>query len=93
MKKFLQKLAFNYLKKTGYTLMPPTVTILPKDMQRFHAQHQVTLYELINAPTPDFFIKRIKWDIVNEFANNIIIKGEDTPDGVMYTVDLLYKNF
>lgn len=37
------------------------------------------------------YIKAFRFDIANELLNEINIKKEDVPEGVMYSVDLLFK--
>lgn len=85
------------VQKTNYTPAMPLpiqpIIIKPESLKKFHAQHLVNWFEWKNSPfTPDCFVKGFKYQLVNELLDEIIIKAEETPDGVLYSADLLFKN-
>ena len=93
MRKLLYKLTAWLVKKTNYALPIEPVTITPANMKKFHAQHLVNWFEWHNTPfTPDCFVKGFKYQIVNEFINEIQIKVEETPEGILYSADLLFTS-
>lgn len=97
MKKLLRKFTGWLVQKTNYTPAMPLpiqpIIIKPEDLKKYHAQHLVNWFEWKNSPfTPDCFVKGFKYQLVNELLDEIIIKAEETPDGVLYSADLLFKN-
>lgn len=95
MRKLKYKLIKYLIKKWDYDIPLPVIntTITPQDMKKFHAQHLVDWFEWKNSPfTPDCFIKGFKYQVVNDLLDEIIIKVEEKPEGVMYSSDLLLKN-
>lgn len=69
------------------------VVIKPEDLKKFHAQQLVDWFEWKNTPfTPDCFVKGFKYELMKQFMEEIIIKAEEKPEGVMYSADLLFKN-
>ena len=97
MKRLLRKFTGWMVKKTNYTipeipLQIKPIIIKPEDLKKFHAQHIVDWFEWRNTPfTPDCFVKGFKYQLVNKLLDEIIIKVDETPDGVMYSADLLFK--
>lgn len=95
MKKYLQNLAYKWLKKTGYDFPLPIqpVIIKPENLKKFHVQRIVPNHEwLLRQVEPDCFIRQFKYDVVDELLKEIQIKVEETPNGIMYSADLLFKN-
>lgn len=97
MKKYLQNLAYKWLKKTGYHFPLPVLQTLihPENLKKFHAQHIIPYYMWNTVDRwvdPDCFVKEFKNKLVDELINEIQIKVEETPDGVMYSSDLLFRN-
>lgn len=97
MKKLLRKLTGWMVKKTNYTPAMPLsiqpIIIKPEDLKKFHAQQIVNYYELHINPMPiDWYITQFREEVMNAFINEIEIKTEETPDGVMYSADLLFRN-
>jgi hypothetical protein len=41
---------------------------------------------------PDCFVKQFKYKLVDELLKEIQVKVEETPDGIMYSADLLFRN-
>ena len=85
------------VKKTNYTPAMPLsiqpIIIKPEDLKKFHAQQIVNYYELHINPMPiDWYITQFREEVMNAFINEIEIKTEETPDGVMYSADLLFRN-
>ena len=97
MKKLLRKLTGWMVRKTNYTpeipLQIQPIIIKPEDFKKFHAQHLINWHEWYAAKVePDFFVKTFKYELMKQFMEEIIVKAEETPDGVMYSCDLLFKN-
>lgn len=96
MKKYLQNLVYKWLKKTDYNFPLPMLQTLihPENLKKFHAQHIIPYYEWNAAQRfePDCFVKQFKYKLVDELLNEIQIKVEETPDGIMYSADLLFRN-
>lgn len=98
MKKLLRKFTGWMVKKTDYTpelpLSRQPIIIKPEDLKKFHAQYIIPHYEWYSAQRcgdPDCFVKQFKYGLVDELLNEIIFKVEETPDGLMYSCDLLFK--
>ncbi len=99
MKKILRKLTGWMVAKTNYTPELPlpiqAITITPPDLKKFHAQHIVPNYEWYSVKRlgePDCFVKQLKYKLVDELLKEIQIKDKVTPDGVIYSCDLLFKS-
>lgn len=95
MKKWIQDKLYKWLKKTGYHFPLPMLQTLihPENLKKFHAQQIVNYYELHINPMPiDWYITQFREEVMNAFINEIEIKTEETPDGVCYSCDLLFKN-
>lgn len=97
MKKFLRKLTGWMVRKTNYTPELPLsiqpIIITPQDLKKFHAQHIVNYYELHTNPMPiGWYVTQFREEVMNAFINEIEIKTEETPDGVIYSADLLFRN-
>lgn len=96
MKKILRKLTGWLVQKTNYTpefLLPiQPIIIKPEDLKKFHAQHIVPYPEwLLRQVEPDCFVREFKYKLVDELLKEIQVKVEETPEGVMYSADLLFK--
>lgn len=93
-KKLKQKLAKWVIK--DIPIMQPTIQpiiITPESLKKFHAQHIVDWFEWHNSPlTPDCFVNGFKYDVINKLLDEIIVKAEETPDGIVYSCDLLFRN-
>lgn len=94
--KLLRKFTGWLVKKTNYTLAIPLpiqpIIIKPEDLKKFHAQHLINWYEWKNTRiTPDCFVRQFKYQLADELLKEIQVKVEETPDGVMYSTDLLFK--
>lgn len=97
MKKLLRKFTGWMVKKTNYTPELPLpiqpIIITPESLKKFHAHHIVNYYELHINPMPiDWYITQFREEVMNAFINEIEIKTEETPDGIMYSADLLFRN-
>jgi len=94
MKKYLQDLAYKWLKKTDYHFPLPVVETLiqPENLKRYHAQRIVPYREnLYYENMEGEYIKTFRFDIANELLNEIIIKEEEVPEGVKLSCDLLFQ--
>lgn len=98
MKKLLRKFTGWLVQKTNYTPAMPLpiqpIIIKPESLKKFHAQHLVPYYMWNTVDRwvdPDCFVKEFKYQLVNELLNEIIIKAEEKPEGVMYSCDWLFK--
>ncbi len=96
MKKLLRKFTGWMVKKTNYTPLLPlpiqSIIIKPEDLKKFHAQHLINWHEWYMAKVePDYYVKTFKYEVMKQFMEEIIIKAEETPDGIMYSCDLLFK--
>lgn len=96
MNKLLRRLTGWLVKKTNYTPSLPLpiqpIIIKPEDLKKFHAQQIINWHEWYLAKVePDYFVRQFKYGLVDKLLNEIIIKAEETPDGVMYSCDLLFK--
>lgn len=97
MKKWLQDKLYKWLKKTNYHFPLPVLetVIKPENLKKFHTQHIVPYHEWYSAQRwvePDCFVKQFKYQLADELLNEIVVKVEETPDGVMYSADLLFRN-
>ena len=95
MKKLLYHITKWLVKKTGYVSQRPIQQIIvkPEELKRLHCQHIVNWFEWKNKQlTPDYFSREFKYQVVNKLMDEVIIKIEETPDGVMYSCDLLLKS-
>lgn len=95
MKKLLRKITGWLIKKTDYELALPvqTINIQPQNFKRFHSQHLVDYYELHTNPMPiGWYDTQFREEVMNAFINEIEIKTEETPDGVMMSCNLLFRN-
>ena len=96
MKKWIQDKLYKWLKKTDYHFPLPmlqTVIMNPENLKRFHAQRIVSKYELYAAQvSPDCFVRQFNYQLADELLNEIVVKADETPDGVMYSCDLLLKS-
>ena len=96
MKKWIQEKLYKWLKKTDYHFPLPmlqTVIMNPENLKRFHAQHIVSKHEWYAAQvSPDCFVRQFKYQLADELLNEIVVKADETPSGVMYSCDLLFKN-
>ena len=97
MKKLLHNITGWLVKKTKYDLQLPLpiqpIIIEPQSLKRFHSQRIIPYYEWQHAQVnPDCFVRTFRFDMVNELLNEIIIKVEETPDGIKYSTDLLFEN-
>lgn len=85
------KLAMWAMKDMPLPIQP--IIIENNKLKKFHAQHLVPNEEwLLRQVEPDCFIKQFKYDVVDELLKEIQIKVEETPDGIMYSADVLFKN-
>ena len=93
-KKIKEKIAKWAMKDCPIMQSPIQPTIIePQSLKRFHAQRIIPYYEWQHAQvTPDCFVRTFRFDMVNELLNEIIIKVEETPDGIRYSTDLLFEN-
>lgn len=99
MKKLLRKFTGWMVKKTDYTPELPlpvqAITITPENLKKFHAQHTVSNQEWYSVQRwgePDCFVKQFKYQLADELLKEIQIKVKETPDGVIYSCDLLFKS-
>ena len=99
MKKLLRKFTGWMVKNTNYTPELPLsiqpIIITPQDLKKFHAQHIIPNYEWYSAQRcvePDYFVRQFKYGLVDELLKEIQVKVEETPDGVIYSADLLFRN-
>lgn len=96
MKKLLKKLARRILKDEILAMRipkPEFIVIPPKDFKRYRAQRIVPYQEhLFYENMEGEYIKDFQFDIANELLNEINIKKEEVPEGVMYSCNLLMKN-
>jgi len=96
MKKLLHNITGWLVKKTNYTPELPLpiqpIIIKPENLKRFHAQRIVPYQEhLFYENREGQYIKTFRFDIANELLNEIIIKEEEVPEGIMYSTDLLFE--
>lgn len=96
MKKLLRKLTGWMVKKTNYTpelLLPiQPIIINPEDLQHIKMQKAVSKHEWYAAQVePDCFVKQFKYDVANNLLDIIQIKADETPDCIVYSVDILFK--
>ena len=93
-KKIKEKLAKWVIKDIPILQSPIQPIIIENNsLKKFHAQHLVDWFEWKNTPfTPDCFVKGFKYQLVNDLLNEIIIKVEEKPEGVLYSADLLFEN-
>ena len=101
MKKLLKKIARRILKDEILAMRipkPEAIIIPPKDFKRYRAQrivpYQEHLFYLMKniENREEEYIKAFRFDIANELLNEINIKKEEVPEGVMYSCNLLMKN-
>lgn len=97
MKKWIQDKLYKWLKKTDYHFpLPMLQTVIhPENLKKFHAQHIIPYYMWNTVDRwvdPDCFVKQFKYKLVDELLKDIQIKVEETPDGVMMSCDLLFRN-
>lgn len=89
--KIKEKLAKWVMKDMPLPIQP--IIVENNNLKKFHTQHLVDWFEWKNTPfTPDCFVKGFKYQLVNELLNEIIIKVDETPEGVCYSADLLFRN-
>lgn len=93
-KKLKGKLA-KWLMKDCPIMQPIQPTIIkPEGFKRFHSQKIIPHWEWQHANAdPDYFVRLFRFEILNELLNEIIVKVEETPDGIMMSCDLLFQNF
>lgn len=99
MKKLIRKITGWLIKKTNYTPELPLsiqpIIITPQDLKKFHTQNIIPYYMWNTVDRwvdPDCFVKQFKYKLVDELLKEIQIKVDETPDGVMYSADLLFRN-
>lgn len=97
MKKILKRITAWLVKKTDYVPQLPIpiqpIIIKPEDLKKLHCQHLVDWFEWKNSHfPPDCYIKDLKYQMANRLMEEIIVKAEETPDGVMMSCDLLFKS-
>lgn len=97
MKKILQRLTGWLVKKTDYVPQLPMpvqpIIIKPEDLQHFKAQKAVSKYEWYNRKVePDYYVRTLKYEVAEKFVDLMQIKADETPDYIIYSVDLLFKN-
>lgn len=91
LKKIKEKLARWVMKDMPLPIQP--IIVENQNLKKIHAQHLVDWFEWKNTQfTPDCFIKGFKYQLVNELLDEIIIKVEEKPEGVMYSADLFFQN-
>lgn len=89
-KKLKGKLAKWLLKDCP--IMQPII-IKPESLKRFHIQKIVPHWEWQHTNVdPDYFVRMFKYDVMENFMDEVIIKVEEEPEGIRYSVDLLFKN-
>ena len=90
-RKIKEKLARWVVKDMPLPIQP--IIVENQNLKKFHAQHLVDWFEWKNTPfTPDCFVKGFKYQLVNELLNEIVVKVDETPEGVCYSADLLFRN-
>lgn len=96
MKKLLKKITRRILKDEILAMTipkPEAIIIPPEGFKRYRAQRIVPYQEhLFFENREEQYIKSFRFDIANELLNEIIIKAEEVPEGVMYSCNLLMKN-
>lgn len=96
MKKLLKKIARRILKDEILAMnipKPEPIIIPPEGFKRYRAQRIVPYQEhLFYENREGYYIKTFRFDIANELLNEIIIKQEEVPEGIMYSADLLLQN-
>ena len=92
-KKLKGKLA-KWLMKDCPIMQPiEPIIIKPEKLKRFHSQRIIPHFGYhYSQVDPDYFVWTFRFDVVNELLNEILIKLEETPDGVMMSCDLLFEN-
>lgn len=95
-KKIIEKIVKRLVAKTNYTPEFPLpiqpIIITPEDLKKFHAQNLITHYELHTNPMPiGWYDSQFLEEVMDALKKEIQIKVEETPDGIMYTCDLLFK--
>jgi hypothetical protein len=96
MKKILMKIIDWMVEKTNYTpplplSIQPTI-IKPEDLQHIKMQKAVSKHECYAAQvSPDCFVRQFKYDVANNLLDIIQIKADETPDCIVYSVDILFK--
>lgn len=69
------------------------IVIKPEKLKRFHSQKIVPHFDYhYSQVDPDYFVRTFRFDVVNELLNEIIIKVDETPEGICYSCDLLFEN-
>jgi len=94
MKKILNRLTGWLVKKTGYMIPIEPIIIKPKELKRFRLQNLISWFELERSAylTEDDYVKGFIRVVMNELIKQIEVKREKTPDGIVVSVDLLFKN-
>ena len=100
MKKLLHKITGWLVEKTNYTPAPALpsqiqpIIIKPESLKKFHSQCLINWFELERSTylTEDYYVKGFIHGVMNEFVKQIEVKREKTPDGIVVSVDLLYRN-
>jgi len=92
-KKLKEKLA-KWLMKDCPIMQPiEPIVIKPESLKRFHSQRIVPHWEFQHTNVdPDYFVRMFKYDVMQNFMDEVIIKVEEEPEGIRYSVDLLFKN-
>lgn len=92
-RKIKEKLA-KWVMKDIPILQSPIQPIIIENssLKKFHAQKIIPYWQWEWQVEPDCFIKEFKYEVVNKFLNEIIIKVSECPDGIMYEADLLFEN-
>ena len=97
MKKLLHNITGWLVKKTKYELQLPLpiqpIIIKPEDLQHFKAQNAVSKYEWYERRVePDYYVRTLKYEVAEKFVDLMQVKADETPDCVIYSCDLLFKN-
>ena len=95
-KKLKEKIAKWVLKDMPIMQSPiQPIVIKPENLKRFHSQKIIPYYMWNTVDRwvdPDCFVRMFKTDVMNNFLDEIIIKVDETPEGICYSCDLLYRN-
>lgn len=97
MKKLLHNITGWLVKKTKYELQLPLsiqpIIIKPEDLQHFKGQKAIPKYEWYNRKVePDYYVRTLKYEVAEKFVDLMQVKADETPDCIIYSVDLLFKN-
>lgn len=92
-KKLKEKIAKWVLKDMPIMQPIEPIVIKPESLKRFHSQKIVPHFDYhYSKVDPDYFVRTFKYDVMENFMDEIQIKVDEEPEGIRYSCDLLFKN-